>query len=72
MEGPSRSKMLQHKARATHPITDGDIRVTVRFEKGRTSLLSIRTTEVTLEYLKYFCEEHNLTLTEKDGYYDLS
>lgn len=71
---PSRSKMLQHQPKlcTPHPITDGDVKVKVCFERGTTSFLSIRTTEVTAEYLEYFCKEHNLTMTEKNGYFNLS
>jgi len=73
MERPSRSMMLRHKPRSPElPITDGNAKVQVVFERGTTSLLVIRSSDVTREFLQIFCDEHNLTLTEKNGYYYLS
>ena len=73
MEGPSRTKMLQHRSKKNAlPQTSGDAKVQVMFNSGRTSVLAIRCSDVTLEFLEQFCAEHGLTLTEKDNYYHLS
>ena len=73
MERPSRSKMLRYKPRSTDlPAPDGDSKVQVILQRGTTSLLVIRNSDVTREFLQIFCDEHKLTLTEKNGYYYLS
>lgn len=72
MERPSRTKMLQQKyCNKAQPQTDGDKKVKVQFESGKASLLAIRSTEVTYEFLFQFCKEHGLMLKDDGNYYYL-
>ena len=68
---PSRSKMLQGKAKQK-AMQEGDIIIQAAYAHKHPSLLTVPVKNVSEQFLKQFCEEHNLTYTVKGTYYQIT
>ena len=71
MEGYSRSRALRYKPKH-EPLKTGDLKIQSSFKDGHTSVLAVLASSVTEEFVKRFCNEHNLTYRVQGAYYYLT
>ena len=68
---PSRSRMQQEKAKQ-EAMKEGDLKIKTTYDSRHPSILAVPVATTTKSFLDKFCQEHELTYTEKNGYYHIT